>query len=135
MTLQSRSLEKGREELDHGSFENVLHVPKLFVNLLLVYQITHLGSGKKVEFTPDSVSIFDMQDNSKVVVGEVNHQSRLYTFSKFTKPDSFVLLTHADDSGRLWHERFVHLNFRHMQQLSKKGMVTGLPDIHFFDGV
>jgi hypothetical protein len=28
---------KGRIELTNGSFENVLHVPKLFVNLLSVY--------------------------------------------------------------------------------------------------
>jgi hypothetical protein len=34
-------VEKGRVELDHGSFENVLHVPQLSVNLLSVYQITH----------------------------------------------------------------------------------------------
>jgi hypothetical protein len=126
---------KGRVELDHGIFENVLHVPKLFVNLLLVYQITHSGLGKKVEFTPDSVSIFDMQDNSRIVVWEVNHQSWLYTFSKFIEPDSSVLLTHIDDSSILWHESFGHLNFRYMQQLSKKGMVTRLPDIHFFKWV
>jgi transposase InsO family protein len=122
-------------ELDHGSFENILHVPQLSMNLLSVYQITHTGSGKKVEFTLDSVSIFDMQDNSKIVVGEVNHKSWLYTFTKFIEPDSSILLTHADDSSRLWHERFGHLNFRYMQQLSKKGMVTGLPDIHFSEGV
>ena len=51
---------KWRVELDHGSFENVLHVPQLLVNLILMYHIRHSGSGKKVEFTPDSVSIFDM---------------------------------------------------------------------------
>jgi hypothetical protein len=88
-----------------------------------------------VEFTPDSVSIFDMQENSKIVVREVNHQSWLYTFTKFIEPDSSVLLTHADDNSRLWHERFSHLNFKYMKQLSKKGMVTGLPNIHFSKGV
>jgi hypothetical protein len=30
---------KGRIELTNGSFENVLHIPKLFVNLLCVYQM------------------------------------------------------------------------------------------------
>jgi hypothetical protein len=134
MTLQSRSSKKG-VELDHGSFENVLHVPQLSVNLLSMYQITHSSSGKKVEFTPKSVSIFDMQDNSRIVVGEVNHQSWLYTFSKFIEPDSCVLLMHVDDISRLWHERFGHLNFKYMQQLSKKEMVIRLPDIHFSQGV
>jgi hypothetical protein len=62
---------QGRVELQHGSFENVLHVPKLSVNLLFVYQIVHSGTGKRVEFTPDSITIYDMHDNSKIVVGEL----------------------------------------------------------------
>jgi hypothetical protein len=126
---------KGRVELDRGSFENVLDVPKLFVNLLSMYQITHSGSGKKVQFTPNSMSIIDMQSNSKVVIGEVNHQSRLYIFYKFIEHDSSVLLTHVDNSSRLWHERFGHLNFKYKQQLSKKGIVVRLPDTHFSEGV
>jgi hypothetical protein len=32
-----------RVELHNGSFENVLHVPKLSMNLLSVYHITHKG--------------------------------------------------------------------------------------------
>jgi hypothetical protein len=76
-----------------------------------------------------------MQTNSRVATGEVNHQSRLYTFSEFIEPDSALLLTHADESSRIWHERFGHLNFRYMQQLSKKILVDGLPDIHFSKGV
>jgi hypothetical protein len=45
------------------------------------------------------------------------------------------MLTHADESSRIWHERFGHLNFRYMQQLSKHKLVDGLPDIHFSKGV
>jgi hypothetical protein len=30
-----------------------------------------------------------------------------------------MLLTHTNDESRLWHERFGHLNFRYLQQLSK----------------
>jgi len=74
---------KGKVEIDHVIFQSVLHVPQFSVNLLLVYHITHSGLGNNVEFTPNSVSIFDIQDNSRIVVGEVNHQSHLYTFSKF----------------------------------------------------
>jgi hypothetical protein len=127
---------QGRVELPHGSFENVLHVPKLSMNLLSIYQITHSGTGKRVEFTPDSVTISDIHDNSMIVVGEVNHQSRLYTFSKFiAKSDYALLLTHVDDTSRLWHERFDHLNFKYMQQLCKQDMVTDFPNIHFSKGV
>jgi hypothetical protein len=35
---------KGRVELTNGSFKNVLHVPKLYVNLLSMYQMTKYGT-------------------------------------------------------------------------------------------
>jgi hypothetical protein len=126
---------KGRIELTYGSFENVLHVPKLSVNLLSVYQMTNSSTRKKVVFTPNSVDTYDMQTNSRVATGEVNHQSRLYTFSEFIELDSSLLLTHVDESSRIWHERFGHLNFRYMQQLSKQRLVDGLPNIPLSKGV
>jgi hypothetical protein len=70
---------EGRVELHNGSFENVLHVPKISMNLLSVYQITQ--KGKKVEFTSDSISVIDMHDNSIIAIGEVDHKSRLYKFT------------------------------------------------------
>jgi hypothetical protein len=110
---------KGRIELTNGSFDNVLHVPKISVNLLSMYQMKNYGTRNKFIFTRNSVDIYDMQTNSRVVTGEVNHQSRLYTFSKFIEPDSTLLLTHANESSRICHKRFGHLNFRYMQQISK----------------
>jgi hypothetical protein len=127
--------DKGRIELTNESFENVMHVPKLSVNLLSVYQMTNSGTGKKFIFTPNSMDIYDMQTNSRVVTGEVNHQSGLYTFSEFIEPDSALLLTHDDESSRIWHERFGRLNFIYMQQLRKHRLVDGLPYIHFSKGV
>jgi hypothetical protein len=64
---------KGRVDIQHGIFENLLHVPKLSVSLLSVYQFTHFGTRKRVEFTPNYVAIYGMDDNSKIVIGEVNH--------------------------------------------------------------
>jgi hypothetical protein len=64
---------QGRVELQHGSFENILHVPKLSMNIVSIYQITHSGITKRVEFTPHYVTIYDMHDNFKIIVGEVNH--------------------------------------------------------------
>jgi hypothetical protein len=52
---------EGRVELPNiGNFENVLHVPKLSINMLSFYQITQ--KGKKVEFT--STFVLDMHNNS-----------------------------------------------------------------------
>jgi hypothetical protein len=124
---------EGRVELPNGSFENVLHVPNNSINVLSVYHITQ--TVKRVEFTLDSVTILDIHDNSIIVVGEVDHKSWLYKFIKFTDYDSSLLLTRANDSSRVWHERFGHLNFRYMQRISKQGMVKGSPDIQFSEGV
>jgi hypothetical protein len=126
---------KGRIELTNGSFENVLHVPKLSVNLLSIYQMKNSGTKKKFVFTQNSMDIYNMQTNSRVATGELNHQSRLYTISEFIELDYALLLTHADESSRIWHERFGYLNFRYMQKLRKHKLVDGLPDIHFSKGV
>jgi hypothetical protein len=107
--------DKGRIELTNGSFENVLPAPKFFVNLLSVYQMKNFSTGKKFIFTPSFVDIYDMKTNSMVATSEVNHQSRLYTFSKFIEPDYALLLTHADENSRIWNETFGHLNFKYMQ--------------------
>jgi hypothetical protein len=126
---------KGRIELTNGSFENVLHVPKKNFNLLFMYQMKNYGTRTKFIFTPNAVDIYDMQTNSRVATGEVNHQSRLYTFSEFIEPDSALLLTHADESNRIWKERFRNLNFIYMQHLRNKILVDVLPDIHFSKGI
>jgi hypothetical protein len=127
--------EKERNKLKNESFENVVHVPKLYFNNLSMYQMKKFDTRKRVVFTHDVVVIYEIQTNSKVATGEVNHESRLYTFSKFIKTNFALLLTHADESSRIWHERFEHLNFIYMQQLRKKGMVDGLPNIHFSKGI
>jgi hypothetical protein len=107
---------KGRIELTNGSFENVLHVPKLSVNLLSMYQMMNSMALEINSYSHQmSMDIYDMQTSSRVATSEVNHQSRLYTFSEFIEPDSALLRTHVDESSRIWHERFGHLNFRYMQ--------------------
>jgi hypothetical protein len=126
---------KRRIELTNEIFENVLHVPKLSVNLLSVYQMKNYITVKRVIFILDVVDIYDMQTNSMVSTGEVNYQSRLYTFSEFIEPDYALLLTHADERSRIWHKIFGHLNFIYMKQLRKQGMVDGLPNIHFSKGI
>jgi hypothetical protein len=85
-----------RVELHNDSFENVLHVPNISMNLLSVYQIAQ--KGKKVEFTSDSVSVIDMHDNSIIPIGEVDHKSRLYKFTNFSDDDSSIILTHKEST-------------------------------------
>jgi len=76
-----------------------------------------------------------MHENCVIAIVEVDHNSRLYIFTKFVDPNSSLILTYSNDSTQVWHVRFGHLNFRYMQQLSKKGMVKGLLHIYFSEGV
>jgi hypothetical protein len=87
---------EGRVELHNVIFENVLDVPNLSMNLLSAYQITQ--KGKNVEFTSDLVSVIDMHANSIIAIGEVDHKSRLYKFTKFYDDDYSFLLTHKEST-------------------------------------
>ena len=48
---------KGTICIQDGTFNDVLYGPYLSVNLLSIYQISHNGFGKTIEFTLDSVFI------------------------------------------------------------------------------
>ena len=52
----------GTVHLDNGQFNDVLCVPTLSCNLLSVYQITHSGEGKIIEFSPYDVVIKYLRD-------------------------------------------------------------------------
>ena len=127
----------GIVQVDNGHFNDVLCVPSLSCNLLSVYQITHSGEGKTVEFSPHQVVIKDLKDPKHVLAtGIVDDITRLYKFDNFGSSSfSSVFVAHSDDLSKLWHERFGHLNYRSLQQLCNQQMVTGLPLVSCRDGV
>ena len=51
---------QGTVDLEHGYFSNVLYVPSLALNLLSVYQMTHMGVPKRVSFIPNDVEITEL---------------------------------------------------------------------------
>ena len=70
-----------------------------------------------------------------VPLGFVDHQETMYKLSHFlpySRGNS--LLTHANETRKLWHERYVHINYRYLQELNKEGMVEGLLSIKFSNG-
>ena len=117
----TESLGKGRIDLDHGQFSNVLYVPGLASNLLSVYQMTHTGSPKKVIFSPDEVEITEISSGKFIAKGVANHTSKVYMFSHFlpySKPSA--LMIHANEARKIWHEKFGHLNYKYLSNLSEK---------------
>ena len=77
---------KGSIDIDDGTFHNVLCVPSLSSNLLSIYQITHSGTRKIVEFSHDLVHIKDSETCCIVSIGTVDHSSHLYSFTHFGPP-------------------------------------------------
>jgi hypothetical protein len=57
----------GTVQVDNGHFNDVLCVPSISCNLLSVYQITHSGEGKTIEFSPHQVVIKDLKDHKHVL--------------------------------------------------------------------
>jgi hypothetical protein len=74
----------GTIEVDNGHFNDVLCVPSLSCNFLSVYQITHLGEVKTVEFSSHQVVIKDLKDPkhllATVIVDDI---IRLHKFHNF----------------------------------------------------
>jgi hypothetical protein len=133
---ETSSKGKGSIDLEFGSFNNVLYVPGLAANLLSVYQMTHTGLPKRVNFTPNDVEIAEISTRKIIAFGTADHCSRIYKFSHFVPNSSpSALLTHANESSKLWHEIFGHLNYKYLSQLHEKEMVIGLPNIKFSKGV
>ena len=94
-----------------GYFNNVFFVPDLAVNLLSVYQMNHTREAKRVTFTLDTMEIAEISTNKLVDLGFVHHQARMYKFSHFLPYSrGKVLLSHANETNKLWHERFVYMN-------------------------
>ena len=77
------SLGKGRIDLDHGKFNNVLYVPHLASKLLSLYQMTHTGSPNKVIVSPDDAEIIDISNGKVIAKSVVDHTSKVYMFSHF----------------------------------------------------
>ena len=77
------SLGKGRIDLDHGKFNNVLYVIGLASYILSVYQMTHTGSPKKVIFSHDDVEITKISNGKVIEKGVFYHTSKVDKFSHF----------------------------------------------------
>jgi hypothetical protein len=124
-------------QVENGHFNDVLCVPNLSCNLLSVYQITHSGEGKTIEFSPHQVVIKNLKDPKHVLATRIPDDiTRLYNFDNIgSSAFSSFFVAHSDDLSKLWHERFGHLNYRSLQQLCNQQMVTGLPLVSCKDGI
>ena len=68
--------------------------------------------------------------------GIANHFTKAYEFSQFlpVSPPT-ALLSHANNTSNIWHERYGHLNLKYLQQLHNDKMVEGFPLMQTSDGL
>ena len=127
---------RGSVKIQHGEVKNVLYVPSLAANLLSFYQMTHTISPKRVTFDSYLVEITYKSTRQLIVKGIANHSTKAYEFSHVLpiSPPT-PLLSHANNTGKIWHEIFGHLNFKYLQQLHNDKMVEGFPLIQTSDGI
>ena len=84
-------------------------------------------AGYEVRFRPDCGTVHDLEGNIVLIA---KRDDTLYTFdmSVNTLPNEvcFVSKTQAELNW-LWHKRLSHMNFKDINKLSKKELVSGLP--------
>ena len=70
---------------------------------------------QEVTFTQNYVEILEISTFQVVAVGFADHDSRMYKFSHFLPySQGNVLLSHANDTIKLWHEIYGHLNYMYL---------------------
>ena len=100
---------KGSIDIDDSTFHDVLCVPSSSSNLIPIYQITHSGIRKIVEFPWDSVHIRDSETCNIIAIGIIDHSSYLYSISHFGPP-SPLLKNHSPYSWETTKVKLGHLN-------------------------
>jgi len=104
----------------HGKVLNdVLYVPKLWMNLLSIIQVDRKGFS--FEFNSSSWCI--KKGLATLVKGSV--KDNIYIVDQV--PSKICLTTSVCSKGNIWHHRLGHLNHKSIQ--SMKDLVEGLPSI------
>ena len=78
--------------------------------------MTHTREEKRVTFTPDMVDIAQISSDQVVAIGYAGDHERMYKFLNFLPTyNDQSLLSHANETYKLWHERFGHMNYKYLQ--------------------
>ena len=81
-------------------------------------------------------SLSEISTGRVIEKGVANHAQKVYMFLHFLPySNPSTLLIHVNEASKLWHERFGHLNYKYISDLSEKEMVIGFPKIKFSKGV
>ncbi len=106
-------------QLTHTTITQVLHVPKMKNNLILVSKL--ISEGFKVEFDKDGCKVNDARG---VIVPQARRDKNLYFLNVNVLKDMAHVANSLEESAMLWHEKLGHLNMASLKELD--AMVDGM---------
>ena len=120
---------KGTVEISVGSSKKVIKevhfTPSFAHNLLSVGQL--MESGYAILFDDGKCTV-KHKSTGRIVACTYMSSNRMFAFDLTKEPEmAMVSKTLADNE--LWHQRYGHLNFKGLQLLNNKHMVSNLPII------
>jgi hypothetical protein len=110
---------------DNGILHGVYHVPGMAKNLLSVPQIT--ATGHYVLFGPEDVKIFQkvVVDGIPVITGK-----KVESIYVLSVEEAYVEKTRKNETPKLWHAQLGHAGYTKLYEMSKRGIVRGLPKLN-----
>jgi len=102
----------------------VLLVEGLKHNLISISQLC--DKGFKVVFEPNHCLIYDACCSIVLVENRVNN---IYLLNLYYASFSIHCLLTKEDDTWLWHRRLCHIHMHHLNQLNRKLLVEGLPNL------
>jgi hypothetical protein len=106
-------------KMSHTTITQVLHVPKMKINLISVSKL--ISEGFKMEFDKDGSKVNNAQG---VVVVEARRDKNFYLLNVKVPKDTTHIANSLDEGAMLWHERLGHLNMARLKDLD--AMVNGM---------
>ena len=97
------------------------------INLLFVSQIMRNSPQLDVVFSAHKCSIIDRETRITFAVGLEDHG--LYRLLDTGDTPEMAVEARVSPISTLWHQLYGHLNMQYLSQLSREGLVSGLPDI------
>ena len=110
-----------------GYLNDVIYVPSMKNNLFSLDQL--LEKGFKMSMEHNSIKIYDQK--SRLVLKTPLYKNRTFkTNLNISTAQCLSSIGGKEETSWLLHYRFGHLNFKSLNRLSNKQMVTRLPQIH-----